>query len=154
MPGHRAPVRGALLLAALAITLGAAMPVLAADRDPRCEDWEAASAPPPGIDLSIACPVRELRTEAVDLDSEPLLPYVVGLVVMAGVLGVFGVIAMRVTRPRPDRRSGRAEDWWACPSCGAANSRDRAACFACQAPRGAPVTGAASAAPTEDPHPA
>jgi hypothetical protein len=172
MTGLRAPIRGApLLLVALALALAAAVPALAADvRDPRCEDWEAASAPPPGIDLSAACPPGEVTTEAVDLDREPLLPYVVGLLVMAAVLGVFGVVAMRLTAPRTDRRAARPADWWACPSCGERNRPDRATCFACQssrdpspAPPGAvtpspdasasPASSSASPA-SEGPHPA
>ena len=136
MPRPRVPLRRALLvLLAVLISSGAAMPAFGADvRDPRCEDWEAASAPPPGIDLRAACPPRAVRTDDVSLDREPLLPYVVGLVVMAGVLGVVGMIAMRVTAPRPSPRR-RATGWWACPSCGERNRPDRASCFACQGSR-------------------
>jgi hypothetical protein len=136
MPRPRVPLRRALLvLLAVLISSGAAVPAFGADaRDPRCEDWEAASASPPGIDLRAACPPRAVRTDDVSLDREPLLPYVVGLVVMAGVLGVVGLIAMRVTAPRPSPRR-RATGWWACPSCGERNRPDRASCFACQASR-------------------
>src|SRR5689334_10595255 len=118
----RAPLRGALLiLLALLIALGAAAPAFGADaRDPRCADWEAAPTPPPGINLRAVCPPSEVTTEEVDLDNEPLLPYVVGLVVMAVVLGVFGVVAVRMTTPRSGQRRPAA-DWWACPSCGVRN---------------------------------
>ena len=149
MAGLRAPVRGALLMFALAIGLASAVPTLAADpRDPRCDAWEA-GAPPPGTNMAAMCPAAGPRSEAIDLDKEPLIPYVVGLVVMALVLGTFGVVAMRVMAPRPQRRASLAEDWWACPSCGERNRPDRAHCFACQGSRD---TVAPSA--SEDPHPA
>ena len=81
-------------------------------------------------------------------------------VVMAVVLGAFGVIAMRVTSGRkPPRRP--AADWWACPACGVRNRPDRATCFACQASRAdvaaepaAALDTAEAAVPAEDPHPA
>jgi hypothetical protein len=144
------------------------VPALAADtRDPRCAAWEAASTPPPGIDLSVVCPPADVTTEVLDLGEEPLLPYVVGLVVMAAVLGVFGIVAMRLTAPRPDRHATRPADWWACPSCGERNRPDRAHCFACEAsrdtapePAGRPAVPADAPAPTaapaatEGPHPA
>lgn len=132
----RGPLRAALLiLLALLIAFGAAAPAFAADaRDPRCEDWEAALTPPPGIDMSVLCPPAAVRTEAVDLDNEPLLPYVVGLVVMAVVLATFGVVAMRVTSPKK-ARARPAADWWTCPACDVRNRPDRATCFACQASR-------------------
>ena len=156
----RAPLRGALLiLLALLIALGAAAPAFGADtRDPRCDAGEAASTPPPGISMTTVCPRGAVTTEAVDLDNEPLLPYVVGLLVMAGVLAVFGVVAMRAANPKPKRRP--AADWWACPACGVRNRPDRATCFACQAsradvPRDQPAIAAAETpAPAEDPHPA
>jgi hypothetical protein len=146
----RAPVRGALLLfVALAIMLGAAVPALAAEsRDPRCDAWEA-GAPPPGTNMTAMCPPVEVTNE-VDLDKEPLIPYVVGLVVMALVLGTFGVVAMRVMAPKPQQRTSRAEDWWACPSCGERNRPDRAHCFACEGSRDTVIAPPA----TEDPHPA
>jgi hypothetical protein len=151
MAPTRAPVRGALLLfVALTIALGAAVPALAADpRDPRCDAWEV-GGPPPGTNMAAMCPTVNAGSEAIDLDKEPLIPYVVGLVVMALVLGTFGVIAMRVMAPKPARRTGQAKDWWACPSCGERNRPDRAHCFACQASRDSFVTPSA----TEDPHPA
>ena len=131
----RAPVRGALLILALALALGAAVPALAADaRDPRCAEWEATS-PPPGTDMAAVCPPQAIRTETVDLDQEPLLPYIVGLLVMAAVLAVFGVIAMRVTAPKPSRRLTRREIWWSCPWCGVRNEPSRGQCYACQMTR-------------------
>ena len=147
----RAPVRGALLLfVSLAIALGTAVPTLAAGpRDPRCDAWEA-GAPPPGTNMAAMCPTEGAGGEAIDLDKEPLIPYVVGLVVMALVLGTFGVVAMRVMAPKPVGRTAPAKDWWACPSCGERNRPDRAHCFACQASRDTVVAPPAA----EDPHPA
>ena len=153
MTRHRAPLRGALLLfVALSIALGAAVPALAlaADsRDPRCDAWEA-GAPPPGTNMAAACPPREITSEAVNLENEPLVPYVAGLVVMAIVLGAFGLIAMRVLAPKPERRPSGAQDWWACPSCGVRNRPDRAHCFACEGSRDT----VAAVPATEDLHPA
>jgi hypothetical protein len=158
----RAPLRVALLiLLALLIALGATAPAFGADvRDPRCDAWEAALTPPPGINLRTLCPTGDVTTEAVNLESEPLLPYVVGLIVMAVVLGAFGVIAVRMTAPRTERRRPGA-DWWACPSCGVRNGPDRTTCFACQASRAdAPPTPVdarpkpETTPPAEDPHPA
>ena len=150
----RGPLRAALLiLLALLIAFGAAAPAFAADvRDPRCEDWEAALTPPPGIDMTVLCPPAEGRTEAVDLDDEPLLPYVVGLVVMAIVLGVFGVVAMRMSAPRKPRPRPAA-DWWACPACGLRNRPDRASCFGCQASRADTPRAAATTPTTATPPP-
>jgi hypothetical protein len=147
----RPSVRGALLLfVALAIALGTAVPTLAADpRDPRCDAWEA-GAPPPGTNMAAMCPTGDAASESIVLDKEPLIPYVVGLVVMALVLGTFGVVAMRVMAPKPVRRNAPAKDWWACPSCGERNRPDRAHCFACQASRDTVVAAPAA----EDPHPA
>ena len=147
----RAPVGGALLLfVALSIAAGAAVPTLAADpRDPRCDEWEA-GVPPPGTNMAAMCPTGDTTSEAIDLDTEPLIPYVVGLVVMALVLGPFGVMAMRVMAPKPVGRTAPARDWWACPSCGERNRPDRAHCFACHASRDSVVAPPAA----EDPHPA
>ena len=159
MARRRAPIRGALfLLVALVLALGAAVPASGAEpRDPRCDAWEAAS-PPPGTDMAAVCPAAAISTETVDLDKEPLVPYVVGLVVMAIVLGTFGVVAMRIMRPRPAPRASTAADWWACPSCGVKNRPDRAHCFACQASRDSvppPPAAVVDPAPaTEGPHPA
>ena len=147
----RAPLRGALLLlVALAMAFGATLPALAADtRDPRCDAWEA-GGPPPGTNMAVMCPAEEVTAETVDLGTEPLVPYVVGLIVMALVLGTFGMVTMRVIAPKPTRRPSRAEDWWACPSCGVQNRPDRAHCFACEGSRDAVATPVA----TEDAHPA
>jgi hypothetical protein len=147
----RAPVRGALLLfVAVAMALGAAVPALAANaRDPRCDAWEA-GVPLPGTNMAALCPTEHAASGAIDLDTEPLIPYVVGLVVMALVLGTFGVIAMRVMAPKPVPRTAAAKDWWACPSCAVRNRPDRAHCFACQTSRDTVVAPPA----TEDAHPA
>ena len=160
MARQRAPLRGALLLlVSLAIAVAAAVPALAAEPlDPRCAAWEAASEPPPGINMATVCPPAAIASEAMALDKEPLVPYVVGLVVMGVVLGAFGVIAMRVMSPRRERQASTAADWWACPSCGVRNRPDREHCFACEASRDSspgPSAAAVDPAPaTEGPHPA
>lgn len=122
------------LVAVAGLLLALAPAALAADpvRDPRCADWEAGT-PPPGINLDEACPPLGATEVDVDLDREPLVPYIVALIVVALVLMVFGFIAMRVMRP-PARRV-RPSDFWTCPSCGTANRPDRTSCFSCQATR-------------------
>jgi len=134
-----APVAAAWLV--LVLVLSAAPAVLADERDPRCDAWEQVG-PPPGIDMAASCPSTSeagtrAGTEEVDLDSEPLVPCIAGLLVMATVLTVFGFIAIRVTaRPRRDPK-GRA--WWTCAACGSPNQPRRTACFACQASRAEPT---------------
>ena len=109
-----APVRGALsilrpaLAAALRLALIVAPSVVADDRDPRCPDWEEHGAPP-GVDMAVMCP-GGLALGDVPLGDEPLVPYVVGLIVMACVLGVVGLVATRVlAKPA---RPVRAADLW------------------------------------------
>jgi hypothetical protein len=84
------------------------------------------------------------------LASEPLLPYVVGLLVAAVTLAIVGVV---VTVTRRDRRTGAgargATAWWTCPACGASNAPGRPDCFACQAPRGADGTAPAAVSTPE-----
>jgi hypothetical protein len=141
----------------LAIALGAVLalagaPVALADgNDPRCADW-LQHGPPPGVDLGLMCPDRGLMLGEVPLADEPLVPYIIGLLVMAAVLTVVGFIAMRAMAPR--RRQPRPADWWPCPACGEANLPDRATCFACQASKGpgTPAT-SASRADAEPLHP-
>ncbi len=129
------PVAAAWLV--LVLVLAVAPVALADERDPRCDAWEQAGAPP-GIDMAASCPSTSGATTAeVDLDNEPLVPYIAGLLVMAAVLTVFGFIAIRVTaRPRRDPK-GRA--WWTCAACGSLNQPRRTACFACQASRAEPT---------------
>ena len=130
-------LRGTLVPIALAIgaviVLTLAPMVLADDRDPRCSDWEQHGAPP-GLDLATVCPQGPLDV-GVDLAREPLVPYIVALLVVAGVLTAFGFVAMRLLAPRPAARHARPEDWWVCASCGTRNRPDRAVCYACQASR-------------------
>ena len=97
----RAPVRGALLLfVALAIALGAAVPALAAEpRDPRCDAWEA-GAPPPRDQHGGHVPARRtVTTRRWTSRRSRSSRTSIGLVVMALVLGTFGVVAMRVMAP-------------------------------------------------------
>lgn len=133
-----APVRGApsilvsALAAALLIALVLAPAALADDRDPRCADWEQHGAPP-GVDMAVMCPGGGLRFGDVSLADEPLAPYIAGLLVMAVVLGGFGLVATRVlAKPTPTLR---AADLWPCPACGTDNLPSRTSCHACQAPR-------------------
>ena len=130
------PVAAAWLAIVLALSLAPA--AIADERDPRCDAW-ALSGPPPGIDMAASCPSTTLGVTTADvaLDNEPLVPYIVGLLVMAAVLVAFGFIAMRVmARPGGGRRS---DPWWNCPACGSSNQSRRSTCFACQASRAAPA---------------
>jgi hypothetical protein len=74
-----------------------------------------------------------------DLASEPLLPYVVGLLVAAVTLAIVGVVVtvLRGRRPAGRTRRDRAA-WWTCPACQAANAPGGPACYACHAPRPTP----------------
>jgi hypothetical protein len=121
----------------LALTLAPApVPALAAGApDPRCAGWEQ-SGPPPGIDMAAACPPAGPGEADVDLGTEPLVAYIVALLVVAGVLTVFGFVAMRYTaQPAGGRRRADA-GWWTCAGCGSPNRPDRGACFACHVSRG------------------
>jgi hypothetical protein len=138
-----APVRGALsthvsaVAVALLLALVLAPVALADDRDPRCGDWERNGAPP-GVNMGVMCPAGGLTIGDVPLGDEPLVPYIVGLLVMATVFGVFGLVAQRLlAKPRQPLR---ADDLWPCPACGTANPPSRASCHVCQAPRELPAT--------------
>ena len=141
-----APVRGAfvtLASAAAAVVLLAlvlAPAALADDRDPRCADWEQHGAPP-GTNMAVMCPGGTPSLGDLPLGDEPLVPYIVGLLVIAGVLGAFGLVASRtLATPKQPLTSA---DLWACPACGTANLPTRSSCHACQAPRQAsPASGA------------
>ncbi|HEY3336476.1 MAG TPA: zinc finger Ran-binding domain-containing protein [Candidatus Limnocylindrales bacterium] len=129
-----APVRGAMstigpvLAGALLLALVLAPAVLADDNDPRCADWKRNGAPP-GVDMAVMCPGSGLAIGDLPLGEEPLVPYIVGLLVMAVVLGAVGLLAMRLTA-RP-RRGLRPDDLWSCPACGTTNQPSRASCYAC-----------------------
>ena len=85
----------AWLVVVLALALAPA--ALADERDPRCDDWALGGAPP-GVDIGASCPSPlAAATADVNLGSEPLVPYIVALLVMAAVLTAFGFVAMRVT---------------------------------------------------------
>ena len=129
---------GAGLVVVLALALVLAPAVLADERDPRCAAWEQ-SGPPAGTDMALLCPGAGPTEADVDLDSEPLVAYIVALLVVAGVLTVFGLVAMRVTAgPRPGGRAAHVA-WWTCAACGSPNRPDRGACFACHASRADPA---------------
>lgn len=142
-----APVRGAkstlasALAVALLVALVVAPAVRADDRDPRCTDWERHGAPP-GVNMALMCPGGGPALGDLPLGDEPLVPYIVGLLVMAVVLGSFGLIALRVlARPKPDLRLA---DLWTCAPCGTSNLPSRQSCYACQALRETSVTSGAT----------
>ena len=141
-----APVRGAFrsivpaLAVAMLLALALTPAVLADDRDPRCADWEQHGAPP-GVDMAVMCP-GGIALGDVPLGDEPLVPYIVGLLVMAVVLGAFGLVAMRLlAKPKP---AVRPADLWPCPACGTPNRPSRSSCYACQAPREMQATSGAT----------
>ena len=136
----------ALLLACVATA------ALADGRDPRCDGWEANGAPP-GTEMAAMCPAATgITTADVDIGAEPAYPYLVGLLVMAAVLTVFGLVVMRFT---PGSTKGRraARSPWTCPACGAANPPDRGSCFACHETRASGAADAASFGPETRPAP-
>ena len=90
----------------------------------------AAVALPPVARAEDATPVPD--AVALDPGAEPLVPYIVALLVASGVLVVVGVVAMQVNRA-PARP--RQLDLWACPACGTSNAGDRDSCYACGAAR-------------------
>lgn len=82
------------------------------------------------------------------LASEPLLPYVIGLLVAAITLAIVGVVVSVVNRRRPAQGpGGRTNALWTCASCGAGNAPGRSDCYACMAPRSAPAAAGARTAP-------
>ncbi len=91
---------------------------------------------PPAALADAATPAPSFVTADVVLGTDPLLPYVVALLVMSAVLMVVGAIAIVVNR-RPSRPAGERGQpaWWACASCGTTNVDDREACFSCGASR-------------------
>ena len=135
------PVRGALSTiltacsVALLVALVLAPTALADDRDPRCADWEQHGTPP-GVNMGTMCP-GGVALGDVSLEDEPLVPYIVGLLVMGGVLGVFGVVTPHLLA-KPNASAGAA-DLWRCAACGTDNLPSRASCHACQASREIPA---------------
>jgi hypothetical protein len=121
-----------LTIVSLAVLACLAPAVLADDRDPRCTDWERHGAPP-GTNMAVQCPRSDVLIDGVALSDEPLVPYIVGLLVMAGVLTAFGLVASRVLK-RPGAPEARMT-WWSCTACGTSNGPDRSSCFACYEPR-------------------
>jgi hypothetical protein len=67
--------------------------------------------------------------------SEPLLPYVVALLVAGVTLLVVGVVLIATSgrRGAPPRR--RTREPWTCAACGTPNAPDRGDCYACHARR-------------------
>ncbi len=92
--------------------------------------------------LVFADPVMAAGTVGAgeDVNAEPLLPYVVGLLVTGVALALVGVVATRLLGRTPGRRTspGRPDAWWVCPACQATNAEGRPACYACHAPRAEP----------------
>jgi hypothetical protein len=75
-------------------------------------------------------------TVNVDPGKEPLMPYIVALLVASGVLVVVGVVAVQVNRASGRRAgAGRGLALWTCPACGTTNAGDRETCYACGAAR-------------------
>ena len=68
---------------------------------------------------------------------EPLLPYVVALLVAGVTLLIVGILVVVTGRGRPATRprTRGGAGWWRCPACGADNAPDRPDCYACMAPR-------------------
>jgi hypothetical protein len=121
-----------LALVGLVVLACVAPAALADDRDPRCADWERHGAPP-GTNMAVQCPDSGALIDGVALSDEPLVPYIVGLLVTAGVLTAFGLVATRVLARPAARETPIA--WWSCPACGTSNGPDRSSCFACHEPR-------------------
>jgi hypothetical protein len=142
-------MRRLLALVAAAWLVLAPAPTALAD-DPRCADWEQHGAPA-GIDLHLVCTANQVigaytGQAGADVNSEPLLPYVVGLLVTGIGLAMVGVVATRVVGRKAGKRLApeRPDAWWVCPSCQSVNAEGRPACYACHAPRAdAPSEGAA-----------
>ncbi len=68
---------------------------------------------------------------------DPLLPYVVALLVAGVTLLIVGILVVVTGRGKPANgsRTRAGAGWWTCPACGAHNSPDRPDCYACMAPR-------------------
>lgn len=132
-------MRRLLALVAAAWLVLALAPAALAD-DPRCADWEQHGARA-GIDLRLVCTANQVigaytgQADA-DVNSEPLLPYVVGLLVTGLGLAMVGVVATKVVGRKAGRRLApeRPDAWWVCPSCQSVNAEGRPACYACHAP--------------------
>jgi hypothetical protein len=94
-------------------------------------------------------------TGSYDPTADPAVPYIVALLVTSAGLMVVGLLAMQQQRAGSRRRAARP-DGWACAACGMGNTRDRASCFSCHAPREAafaPPDGAIGAGPAHAPDP-
>ncbi len=68
---------------------------------------------------------------------DPLVPYIVALLVAGLTLLVVGIVVVVSGRRKTadDRRTRAAAGWWRCEICDAENASDRRECYACQAPR-------------------
>ncbi len=68
---------------------------------------------------------------------DPLLPYIVALLVAGLTLLIVGIVVVVSGRGKTAdaRRTRAAAGWWRCSICDADNASDRSECYACQAPR-------------------
>jgi len=68
---------------------------------------------------------------------DPLLPYVVALLVAGLTLLILGILVVVTGRGKSgaSRRTQVDAGWWACRACGAHNAPDRTECYACRASR-------------------
>jgi hypothetical protein len=73
------------------------------------------------------------QTVDIALGSEPLVPYIVALLVTSGVLVVVGLVAMRVDRAPSAAARARRAALWTCAACSTENAGDRVTCFGCGA---------------------
>ncbi len=137
---YNGAMRRLLALVAAAWLVLTLAPAALAD-DPRCADWEQNGAPA-GVDLRLVCTATQVigaytGQSTTDPNQEPLLPYVVGLLVTGIGLASVGVVATKVVGRKAGRRLApeRPDAWWVCPSCQSVNAEGRPACYACHAPR-------------------
>ena len=64
---------------------------------------------------------------------DPLVPYIVALLVAGLTLLVVGIVVVVSGRRKTadDRRTRAAAGWWRCEICDAENASDRGECYAC-----------------------
>ena len=98
--------------------------------------WLLVLAPAPAALADDPTTEPGFATEAVNLGAEPLVPYIVALLVTSAGLTIVGLVAIQVNRkPTEAARRRRRAAWWPCPACATSNAGDRDTCFACGAGR-------------------